>query len=329
MEKDEKVVAETKKVEKEVVKPVEKESVKPVEKAAVKPVDKPVEKTEKKAEPKKVGYVCLKCGEELKKDQEFCPTCGTKKGNKNNKLCDKCGTVIEEGQKFCPKCGNKAKLSIQSDIVDKTKNINKPVVFGIIGIIVVLLLGGCVASKVLPKLFVSTDELLAEGKYREAYDKAKGDEKQDILDENMMAIISNKAIDGLKDPESFILRNAWYDKGEKKVVLEVAGNNSYGAKVTGYWYFTYDKDDEEYVLYTSLSSLSEEKTYSFDDYKERIEKILKNAARKVVREMINDDSIKIKKESIDNINNLFEKEILDDVEILEENKEAASEGEKV
>lgn len=325
MGKDEKVVEKTKKVEKEAVKPVEKEVVKPVKEEAVKPVEKP----EKKAEPKKAGYVCLKCGEELKKDQEFCPICGTKKGNKNNKLCEKCGTVIEEGQKFCPKCGNKAKLSIQSDIVSKTKNINKPLLFGIIGLVVILLLGGCVATKLLPKIFVSTEELLAEGNYREAYDKAKKEEKQDILDENMMAVISNLAVEGLKDPESFILRNAWYDKSAKRVVLEVSGNNSYGAKVTGYWYFTYNKDDEKYVLYTSLSSLTEEKTYSFDDYKERIEKILKNAARKVVKNMINDDSIKIKKESIDNINNLFEKGILDDVEILEENKEANSEGEKV
>lgn len=298
----------------EVVKPIEQEEI-------VKPIEK--------KEVKKATYICLKCGEELSKGQEFCPICGTKKGNKNNKLCEKCGTVIEEGQKFCPKCGNKAKISIQSDIVDKTKNIKKPVVFGIIGIIVVLLLGGCVASKVLPKIFVSTSELLSEGKYEEAYKKAKEDEKEDVLDENMIAIVSNLASESLKDPESFILRNAWYNKKDKRIVLEVSGNNSYGAKVTGYWYFTYDKDEEKYELYTSLSSLSEEKTYSYDDYEERIEKILKNAARKVVKGMINDDSIKIKKESIENINSLFEKEILDDVELLEENKEENKNSEKV
>lgn len=317
MSKEEKVVE---KVEKEVVKKVkEKEVVKTVEKE---------EKPEKK-ENKKSTYTCLKCGEELTKEQEFCPICGTKKGNKNNKLCDKCQTVIEEGQKFCPKCGNKVKFNIQNEIVDKTKSINKPVTFIVLGIVILLILGGGVATKVLPKLFVSTSDLLAEGNYRKAYDKAKKDEKDEILDENLIATVSYMAVESLKDPESFILRNAWYNKSDKRIVLEVSGNNSYGAKVTGYWYYTYDEEEQTYELYTSLSSLSDEKTYSSDTYSERIEKILKNAARKVVKDMINDDSIKMKKESIENINNLFEKEILDDIELLEENKEAQQNGEKV
>lgn len=268
-----------------------------------------------------LDFVCKKCGTVLKDNQQFCPKCGTEKGLTNNKKCQNCGAVLNPGEKFCPKCGAKSKLDIQSDIIDKTRKIHvkkKMIVCALI--LVILLVGiGIFVKTVLPTLTISIDELLAEGKYEEAYKKAKNDEKKKIEYENLIAFISNDTIEGLKDPSSFKLRDAWYDKSQQIVVLCVNGNNSYGASVTGYWYYTYDEDDNKYELYTSLSSLDEENTYSWDDTSEKIEKLLKNAAREVVKSIIKNDNLKIEKSSINNINNLFEKNLLTDIKLLDVN----------
>lgn len=273
---------------------------------------------------------CLKCGSVLKSTQQFCPNCGTEKGATNNKICKKCGNVIEVNERFCSKCGNKVKLDFQSDIIENIQNnisknnfnTKEKIIFIIA--IAIIIIGLILCVTVLPKLTISTSELLSEGKYAEAYKKAKSEEKEDVLIENLIAHISYKASESLKDPSSFVLRNAWYDENNQRIVLYLNGNNSYGASVAGYWYYTYDDDENEYQLYTSLSSLESEKTYSWDDYSEKIEKILKNAARNIVKEIISDDTLKVNKNSIDNINNLFKKDLLDDVKLLNDNKNISS-----
>lgn len=272
--------------------------------------------------------ICKKCGTLLKENQQFCPKCGTEKGFTNNKKCHKCGAILEPGEKFCSKCGTKAKLDFHSDLIDKTKNIhiNKKIVRIIVVIIAILIIVGIVSSKVMPSLTVSVDELLSEGKYEEAYEKAKEKEKEKIEYENLIAYVSNEASESLKDPSSFKLRDAWYDKENQRIVLYVNGNNSYGASVAGYWYYTYDEDDNEYQLFTSLSSLDDEKTYSWDDSSEILEKTLKNAARTIVKAIIADDDLKIDESSVDNINNLFKNDLLDDVELLEINRVQSSSG---
>lgn len=262
--------------------------------------------------------VCLKCGEKLTKDQLFCTTCGTKK-----ELCDYCGAKIKEGQKFCSECGKK--LKVENKAVNNAPNINKPIVFAILGVIIFALLCGRIAIKV----FESTNDLLVEGKYQEAYEKAKDTEKEKILDENMIAVVTNSAVESFKETKSFALKNAWYDKKEKRIVLELSSHNNNVNKTNEYWYYLYNEAADKYELYATLSSLEEETTDILDDYKDRIEKIIKNAALKNVRVMIEDDSIKIKKESIDNINTLFKKEILDDVELLDDNKKTSNTGSKV
>ncbi len=283
-------------------------------------------------ETKEEGFSCKKCGTLLKENQQFCPKCGTERGFTNNKKCPKCGEIIEPGEKFCSKCGAKSKLDFQSDIIDKTKKIkiNKKNLIIIVAVVLFLVLGGTIASKVIPKLTISVDELLAEGNYEEAYKKAKGEEKTKVEYENLIAYICNDVSEGLKDPSSFKLREAWYDKSNQRIVLYVNGNNSYGAQVGGYWYYTYDEDDNKYELYTSLSSLEEEKTYSWDDSSEKLEKLLKNIARTTVKEIIRDDDLEISKNSVDNINKLFEKKLLDDVKLLDVNLSlGSSSGDKI
>lgn len=294
---------------------------------------KPIEKTELNIDKQENlnqdisgDSYCLKCQTPLKENQQFCPKCGTERGATNNKTCSKCGCVLEPGEKFCSKCGEKAKIDFQSDIIENIQNNTKKNKFSkkekiIFGIAIAIIISGIVfCTTILPKLMISTTELLSEGNYAEAYKKAKDDEKEKILIENLIAYISYDASESLKDPSSFVLRDAWYDKDNQSIVLYLNGNNSYGASVDGYWYYTYDEDDNEYQLYVSLSALEEENYYSWDSYSEKLEIILKNAARRTVKSIISDDTLKVDKNSISNINSLFKKDLLDDIELLSENK---------
>lgn len=267
---------------------------------------------------------CLNCGTMLEEDQEFCPKCGIKKGERKIILCSKCNNEIQIGQKFCSKCGEKIKLdsntvinSIKSKYQRKINNVNKKIILTIVIVLVVLAIVFGIFIKIKPKLFVSTEDLLVQGKYEEAYNKAKKDEKENIYYENVIAIMCKEVIDSYKDPSSFELREAWIDKSEKHIVLKTAGKNSYGGVVFSYEYITYDEDDKKYEVYCSLSDLDEEKTYSFDEYSEKLEKILKNAARTVVKKIINNDSYKVDKQIIDNINHLASEELLDSIQTLE------------
>ena len=172
--------------------------------------------------------------------------------------------------------------------------------------------------KISPKIFISIDDLLAQGKYEEAYKKAKNEEKENVYYENAIAYVSSEIIESYKDPSSFELREAWVDKAEKRIVLKTAGKNSFGGITFSYQYITYDKEDNKYEVYCSLSDLDEEKTYSFDNTSDKIEKILKNAARKTVKEIIQKDSCKVSSKIIDNINRLAAQKLLDTVIPLEE-----------
>ena len=173
-----------------------------------------------------------------------------------------------------------------------------------------------IGVKVVPKIFVSTEKLLATGQYEKAYKNAKDSEKEDIAKENLIAVLCNDVIENYKDPSSIDLRDAWIDEGKKLVVLKTGGKNSYGGVVFSYDYFTYDETEKKYEFYCSLSSLQKEDYSKYDDYDESIEKVLKNAARTVVSEVIRKDKYKLSDDSIDNINNLFKQDLLDRVQLL-------------
>lgn len=49
---------------------------------------------------------CIKCGEQLPKDSEFCEFCG-EKVVKKIKHCKKCGSIIDNSTKICTGCGKK------------------------------------------------------------------------------------------------------------------------------------------------------------------------------------------------------------------------------
>ena len=268
---------------------------------------------------------CLNCGTTLQVEQEFCPKCGIRRGERKVILCAKCNSEIQIGQKFCPKCGERIKLenktvisSVKNKYQRKLKGINKKKLGIIVGTIGILIILAFAFTKISPKIFISIDDLLAQGKYEEAYKKAKNEEKENVYYENAIAYVSSEIIESYKDPSSFELREAWVDKAEKRIVLKTAGKNSFGGITFSYQYITYDKDEKKYEVYCSLSDLDEEKTYSFDNTSDKIEKILKNAARKTVKEIIQKDSCKVSSKIIDNINRLAAQKLLDTVIPLEE-----------
>ncbi len=70
------------------------------------PVPTPTKKSETKPKmDKKDDIFCPECGTKLKEDDEFCPECGNKKEQEN--FCPECGTKLKSDEVFCPECGKK------------------------------------------------------------------------------------------------------------------------------------------------------------------------------------------------------------------------------
>lgn len=295
--------------------------------------EKPVVKPETKK--------CLNCGAELKPDEDFCPKCGTKYGKTKKIICPNCHNEVEFGMKFCGKCGAKIDLKT-SDKIDYVKNnftkkkMGKKILIILI-IIIALIFVGIIGKNIYSALSVSVDELISQEKYEDAYKKAKTDEdKNNVLnammqkgkfqeaynisqDENVvltneLAYYCNEISEGLKDPTSFSLREVYFDREAQQIVFSVNGTNSYGGTVVGYWYYTYNSTDKKYSLFTYVSDLDDENTYSWDTSSERLEKALKNIARTRIKTIMSDDNNRINNQVIDNINTLFKNETLKNVE---------------
>lgn len=267
---------------------------------------------------------CIYCGGDIDSQKHYCTKCGKSSIIPGQKHCIHCGEILLEKQKFCAKCGEKVTNIVIPKELDDAKNklkkidtngLKKYLVIGVVGVLLAVSL-----ITFVPKLFVSHEQYLSEGNYTQAYKKASKSDKESVLIENLIAVICAEAKDNLKNPESFKLRDGWYDKEDNKIVLSIQGTNSYGGDVASYWYYTFDKSDVEYQLYTTMSDFDEEKTYSWDDTSEYLEKILKNAAKKTVKEIISDDSNKLDKSLVKRINELNDNNLLDSVEIIEETK---------
>lgn len=266
---------------------------------------------------------CKNCGKELTEDLKFCPNCGKpRKEAEVIRYCSGCGEKIEGDVKFCPKCGKKVATPIDINLngVEKIKDkvVNKinfkklAIILG--GIIILIILG----IFVFPKIFVSTEKLLAEGNYERAYDRAKNDEKESVLIENLVSYLCQITEDCLKDPSSFVLRDAWYENGdEKKIVLYVSGKNSLGGTTNSYWLYYYDKEDNTYMLFATINDMEHEEVESYDDNEDIIEKIINNAARDLIQNVYVEDN-KLDKDLIERINDLHDDGLLKDVELLDD-----------
>lgn len=280
---------------------------------------------------------CSNCGATLAPGQAFCATCGTPApapapvAPKAN-ICNKCGTEVQDGAVFCPTCGNNLSVAAPTpttpsidaynqQVAKKSTNPNlKKIIIGAAAAVVAIVL----AIVLIPMMIVTTEELLAEGNYIEAYEKAESSsEKEEIADANLVAYISQMCVDSLKDSKSFDLREAYVNHGDDdtcQIVLKVAANNSYGNTVINYWIYTYDKEERKYELWDSYTDLTEEEYYSWQDSDKKLEIMLNNLIKERIKTIMSDSSTKISSASVDNINALFASGKLDNVQLLDVNK---------
>ena len=159
------------------------------------------------------------------------------------------------------------------------------------------------------------EKLMAKGNYAEAYEKAEDSEKNKILAENVIAVLSAKSSEMLKDPSSFILRDAYYrtwyntekDIFGQQAVLYITGTNSYGAAVSSYWAWQYDYKTDSWYFLDTIDSTTDE-----DD--DDINTMMAKAVLKYSLEY--ETVIKLDKAQVKNINAQFEADTLDSVEFI-------------
>ncbi len=270
--------------------------------------------------------------------------------------CPNCGTLLQEGQKFCPGCGqmlgaadpagsfntgnpmnpmnpanpmnpenpmnpanpmNPTAMPYGAPGISKRKSKALPLV--IVAVVVVLIAALATLVLVSSDTFASVATLCARGDYTRAYEKASEEEKLAVKAESIAAECSAFAVDNLKDPSSFKLREVYYyegtnDKGEPYdyIALYLSGANSYGASVGSYWLFTWDDDDNEWSYFCSVSDLEQEEYSDYDDEDEKLEKIVNNFGRGLIG-LVKGNGIELDKSAVKRINTLFERDMLDEV----------------
>lgn len=303
------------------------------------------------------GEVCRHCGAAWTPGQAFCANCGAPKADPapvgaasadaTAPTCPNCGTLLQEGQKFCPGCGqmlgaaspagsfnsgdpmnpmnpanpmNPTAMPYGAPGIPKRKS--KALPLAIVAVVVVLIAALATLVLVSSDTFASVATLCARGNYAKAYEKASEEEKPAVKGESVAAECSAFAVDNLKDPSSFKLREAYYyegtnDKGEPYdyIALYLSGANSYGASVGSYWLFTWDDDDNEWFYFCSVSDLEQEEYSDYDDEDEKWEKTVNNFGR-IMIELAQKSGIELDKDAVKRINTLFEKDMLDDVEAI-------------
>ena len=315
------------------------------------------EQTSGEAQPSEAGAageVCRHCGAAWTPGQAFCANCGAPKADPvpvgaasadaTAPTCPNCGTLLQEGQKFCPGCGqmlgaadpagsfnsgdpmnpmnpanpmNPTAMPYGAPGIPKRKSKALPLV--IVAVVVVLIAALATLVLVSSDTFASVATLCARGNYAKAYEKASEEEKLAVKGESVAAECSAFAVDNLKDPSSFKLREAYYleeinDDGEPfgNIALYLSAANSYGASVGNYWLFRWDEDDDEWSYFCSVADLELEEYSDYDDEDEMFEKLVDNVGRlSIENAMIK--GIELDKSAVKRINTLFERDMLDDV----------------
>ena len=182
-------------------------------------------------------------------------------------------------------------------------------IIGVIGLIAVIV---AVFIFIAPKIFVSIDTLCAQGNYEKAYARASEDEKNTVLAENIIAYLSYESSENLKDPSSFLLRDAYYivsyNAGEERIyqqaVLYISGKNGFGGNSSSYWIWGADENgDWSYIGSCSGLNLDSDD----DDY------IVSLIATVLVESR---NAIKLSNASIKNINKAFESGELDSIVLI-------------
>ena len=168
-------------------------------------------------------------------------------------------------------------------------------------------------------MFVSVETLCARGDYTKAYEKASEEEKLAVKAESIAAECSAFAVDNLKDPSSFKLREVYYYESTNddgtffgEIVLYISGANSYGAHAGSYWLFTWNDNDNEWSYFCSVSDLEWEENSDYDDEDEQWEKTVNNFGWGLIG-LVKGNGIELDQSAVKRINTLFERDMLDDV----------------
>lgn len=295
--------------------------------------------------------ICRNCGAPWLPGQTACPNCGAPKtdpapvgeasADAVTPTCPNCGTMLQEGQKYCPGCGqmlgaanpagsfntgnptnplnpmNPMAMPYGAPVGAKRKSKALPWVIVVVVVVVVAALAALVL--VSSDMLASVETLCARGDYTKAYEKASEEEKLAVKAESIAAECSAFAVDNLKDPSSFKLREVYYyegtnDKGEPYdyIALYLSGANSYGARVGSYWLFTWNDNDNEWSYFCSVSDLEWEENSDYDDEDEKWEKTVNNFGR-IMIDLAQKSGIELDKDAVKRINTLFERDMLDDV----------------
>lgn len=261
---------------------------------------------------------CPSCNAPLTGGTAFCPHCGSPVTPTfippvapQFLQCSKCGTTLPGNAAFCSKCGSN-ELVFPTGINPKTgkKKSKASKVFRTLLIIFLVIV---LALVVIPAIHVTPEEMMEEGNYIEAYQSVDSTyEKDEILAENVIAVLSAETSDGLKNPDSFELREAYYYPflhGDGALgsyaILYVSGTNSYGGRVSSYWAYTLDNSREWNFLGTCYSYYDQDG----DELSDMLAKI-------VVRAGIEKGS-ELDYEQVDRINQLFEDGLLGSVDAID------------
>ena len=283
-------------------------------------------------EPAKV--ICPKCGAENDATLAYCPKCGTKlEGAKAEAAKPEPAPEVSLDQFVAEQKADEPKK------LDAKAWFAKNKVLAIVAAVVIVVLG----ALIIPPMLATPDDLFEQGKYEEAYNKSAEEDKPamlaricgtgdfqtaydlapdeetktDILFANIIANQCADVADGLKDPSSFKLRDAYIDRSTGQFALEVSGANSYGATVTNYYLYSVNKTKNGYTEYY-VSDLEEETYYRFDTSSELTEKLINNATRSVISDLMSKGSNKLDDGYVDAINSLFESDGLDSVSLLDD-----------
>lgn len=157
------------------------------------------------------------------------------------------------------------------------------------------------------------ESLISQGRYSEAYSIADMSQKKSIWAENVVAVLSEKTSDFLKNPDSFVLHKAYHygwinsetNEFGQQVAIYSTGENSFGAAVGTYhvWMFNVKKSEWEYFGSTDTTEVS--KSDSTADIMVKV--LLKDILTK--GDMLD-------KSQINNINRQFENDTLYTVDLI-------------
>lgn len=196
------------------------------------------------------------------------------------------------------------------------KPLKKILVGASVGVIIIVL--ACVF--LLPILFPSPASLIEEGKYEEAYEVANDKEKKEVAVGNVVACCAANASSSLKNSQSLELIDAYCD-GTINFVLQVSLRSDYGLKATAYLYYKYMYDGS-LSLFNLVQNINEEETYGASaSESEKLEVMVNNASKAIVREIVEDPSNQVGEIYVKAVNDLMKNGELSSVELIPQARE--------